>query len=418
MTNQIRTIFGLKATKQTLLLFSAQLVNALLGIAVSGLNARALSVEEYGLFSFAIVVILFVAWFFDFGLFAAGSRVVALAKSKEEEKRLLGTMIFSCLLIGVGFALTVLVLSLFIDSIFSTNIGALLFALSPLVIVFPFQTMFAAILRGSNEIGKLAAYTVLPRLFYLVAIVIALKVSSLTLRSTLFLYVATLIGATVFIGMVAKPIFRGWGQLLGRILQETKSYGVHIYSGTIVDNLTFGSDKLLISYFLGAVSVGVYTVAQTLTMPISMMSRSLATSVFREFTSRDRIPMKFSLLNFLWLLGAATALILLAKFLVVTIFTAKYFNALSVIPLLTLSSVFMGLNQLYHSFLMAHGKGRYVRNMSIASSSVNVIGNFVLIYQYGLMGAAVAAVLTYGVNYAMNIYYYQKTVNSLIVVQA
>ena len=109
---------------------------------------------------------------------------------------------------------------------------------------------------------------------------------------------------------------------------------------------------------------------------------------------------------------------LLGDVLIEGIFTSKYLDAMAVVPLLTVSAIFAGMNQLYHSFLMAHRQGQYVRNMSIASSSVNVIGNLVLIQQFGLKGAAFYAVLTYVLNYVMNLYYYQKTVNALMAVQA
>lgn len=407
-----------KVARQTVALFLAQTVNVLLGVAVTALNARALSVEEYGAFSFALVVIIFVAWFFDFGLFAAGSRIIALAREKTEERRIIGTLIVLSLGLGISFSVVLLIVSLFIDSLFRSNIGVVLLTLSPLVAVFPFQAMFVSTLRGGNEIGKLATYTILPRLLYLGAILVALKMSALTLSMTLTLNIATLAAATIIIAVVSRPIFRGWKENVTTILVETRQYGLHIYSGTIVDNLTFGSDKLLISYFLGTVAVGFYSVAQTLTMPISLMSRSLATSVFKDFTLHDKIPLKLSLANFLWLLVAGAAVVFLGEFLIKKIFTDKYLSALEVVPYLTVSAVFTGLNQLYHSFLMAHRQGQYVRNMSIASSSLNVIGNVVLIYKFGVIGAALSAILTYVLNYAMNLYYYQKTVNALMTVQA
>ena len=414
----MKALFAKKATRQTLVLFLAQVANVLLGVAVTGLNARALSVEEYGFFSFALVIIIFVAWFFDFGLFSAGSRIVALAREKSEERKIVGALIILCFVLGIGLSLVLIVISFFIDSLFRSNIGGVLLVLSPLVAVFPFQTMFVGVLRGSNDIGKLAAYTILPRLLYLGAILVVMKVFALTLTVTLVLNVATLLAATVFIAAASRPIFQGWREHVGRILTETRQYGIHIYSGTIVDNLTFGSDKILISYFLGTVAVGFYSVAQTLTMPISLMSRSLATSVFKDFTTYERIPLKLNFVNFLWLVGAGMVLVLLSDFLIVKIFTGKYLDALTVVPLLTLATIFTGLNQLYHGFLMAHRQGQYVRNMSIASSSVNVIGNVVLIQEFGLKGAALSAVLTYVLNYVMNLYYYQKTVNALMAVQA
>lgn len=414
----MKSLLATKAARQTIVLFLAQTVNVLLGVAVTALNARALTVEEYGAFSFALVVIIFVAWFFDFGLFAAGSRIIALAREKMEERRIIGTLIVLSLGLGLSFSVVLLVVSLFVDSLFRSNIGVILLTLSPLVAVFPFQSMFVSTLRGGNEIGKLAAYTVLPRLLYLGAILVALKMSALTLSTTLTLNIATLAAATIIIAVMSRPIFRGWKDNVRTILVETRQYGLHIYSGTIVDNLTFGSDKLLISYFLGTVAVGFYSVAQTLTMPISLMSRSLATSVFKDFTLHDKIPFKLNLANLLWLLVAGAAIVFLGEFLIKRIFTDKYLSALEVVPYLTVAAVFTGLNQLYHSFLMAHRRGQYVRNMSIASSSLNVIGNVVLIYKFGVIGAALSAILTYVLNYAMNLYYYQKTVSALMTVQA
>src|SRR3990172_4611329 len=310
----MKALFAKKATRQTLVLFLAQVANVLLGVAVTGLNALALSVEEYGFFSFALVIIIFVAWFFDFGLFSAGSRIVALAREKSEERKIVGALIILCFVLGIGLSLVLIVISFFIDSLFRSNIGGVLLVLSPLVAVFPFQTMFVGVLRGSNDIGKLAAYTILPRLLYLGAILVVMKVFALTLTVTLVLNVATLLAATVFIAAASRPIFQGWREHVGRILTETRQYGIHIYSGTIVDNLTFGSDKILISYFLGTVAVGFYSVAQTLTMPISLMSRSLATSVFKDFTTYERIPLKLNFVNFLWLVGAGMVLVLLSDF--------------------------------------------------------------------------------------------------------
>ena len=120
----LKNLFQLKATRQTVVLFAAQIINALLGVAVTGMNARALSVEEYGLFTFALVLILFVAWFFDFGFFSAGSRIVALAKDRIEERKIVGSLIVLCLILGIGFSIVLLVLSLFLDSMFRTNVGS------------------------------------------------------------------------------------------------------------------------------------------------------------------------------------------------------------------------------------------------------------------------------------------------------
>jgi O-antigen/teichoic acid export membrane protein len=149
-----------------------------------------------------------------------------------------------------------------------------------------------------------------------------------------------------------------------------------------------------------------------LTSPISMVSRSLGVSVFKSMTMQQRISRKLLVVNFIVLLVGSVALILFGRTIIHIVFTDKYLEALTVLPLLTAASFFNGMNQLYHSFFAAQKFGKYLRNTSIVSSSCNVIANVILISRLEMVGAAIASLVTYLLTYLMNLYYYRLALGS------
>jgi O-antigen/teichoic acid export membrane protein len=404
----MRDILDSKTARQAVLLFGAQVLNVLLGILVNAANTRLLTVEEFGIFSFVTATILFISLFFDFGVFTSGSRLVALASRRQDERECIGALFVITLIIGTGLSLVIFVASFFIDALFPTKIGNLLLMLSPLVAVFPFQTLLVFIFRGNNQIGRLALYTFLPRVVYIAAILVVWHFFAFTLVVSLYLNVLTLVIATSIVMVVLKPSLRDLRTRIQLVLKETREYGSNVYIGALADVFTRGTDKLLISYFIGAIPVGYYSIASMLASPISMVSVSLAMSVFKDLTVKEKISNKMVAANFVVLFLSGAGLILLGKHIITYVFSEKYLAALPLIPVLTLSALFNGMSQLYNVFFAAHRLGSYLRNTSIVTSSCNVIGNIILIGKLGMLGAALSSVLTFFLTYIMNLYYYRK----------
>ncbi|MGC9091656.1 MAG: oligosaccharide flippase family protein [Bacteroidota bacterium] len=412
---ELRVMFWSRTARQALILFAGQILNVLLGVAVAALNTRWLSVRDFGTLNILSAVVLFIAWFFDFGVYHAGSRLVATVRSKVEERKLAGGLAFISLVLGIALTVLIAMVSLFIDGLLHMRIGGMLLLLSPLVAVFPFQLMVTMVLRGNNAIEKLSLYAFGPRLLYLILMIIAWSLIGYSVTMAFGLNLLSLLLVTIGFLIFLKCNFHELSSTLKLIWRETKEYGLKIYYGTLVDNLTNGTDKILISYFVGATPVGLYSAAVMLTTPIALFSKSLATSVFKGFTAVDRIPFRDAMLNFVWLIGASAALLLGSGLLIKLIFTEKYLSIRSFLPLLVLASMFNGANQLYHVFFMAHRRGEIVRNISIISSLINVFGNVVLISLFGAIGAAWSMMATYCVNFLLNLYYYQHVTPSTVV---
>ena len=82
-----------KSKKQIIILYSTTILGVGLGVLVSILNTRSLTPNEYGDVRYINNFISFFSGILLFGYFTSGSRLLALAKTKEEVLQLKGCLI-------------------------------------------------------------------------------------------------------------------------------------------------------------------------------------------------------------------------------------------------------------------------------------------------------------------------------------
>src|SRR5687767_13990999 len=112
-----------ETSRQTSLLFGAQLASTILNAATLAVVARWLGTDRLGIFNFcSISIIQFFSYFFEFGVASAGARLLAIERGGEGERRMLGAMLSLAVLIGLGFSLFILFTAELIDPIFNTNV--------------------------------------------------------------------------------------------------------------------------------------------------------------------------------------------------------------------------------------------------------------------------------------------------------
>ena len=127
--------------------------------------------------------------------------------------------------------------------------------------------------------------------------------------------------------------------------------------------------------------------------------------LFRSHATR--IPSKLLWINVLWCTFGTLILIIACQALIPLFFTAKYTEALHVLPVLAAGMALSSLSQPFHAFFAAQRKGRPLKIMSVTTSLLNVILNVILIPIFSIYGAGIALISSFGVNVVMNIYYYR-----------
>ncbi|GAG83197.1 unnamed protein product, partial [marine sediment metagenome] len=126
MRDKIKAILINKTARQTTLLLLAQIFSMFIALMTGLIIPKKLGVEIYGIYSFAIAVLSFMAVFFEFGYFTTGARMLALTNDKEKEKELLAALLIILITISLLFIFTILILSYFIVYLFEDNISEIL----------------------------------------------------------------------------------------------------------------------------------------------------------------------------------------------------------------------------------------------------------------------------------------------------
>lgn len=404
-------LFNLTRTaKQTLALYFSQIGAMIFGVLFTIINTRLLTKSEFGTLNFYIQVLTFIALIFEFGYFAAGSRLIALEKDYKKERELIGALYILGTFISLAYIFTLFIASFFVDDLFKSNIKSLMLVGLIPSFAFPFQFLIQLIFQGSNEVLKLSIYTLLPRLLYFIFIGLAYLLSFFNLKVTAFFYVLSFFTATIITILISKPQLKNLKKHLGEIADETKKYGFKVYVGRVVGMMGYQSNVLLIQYFVKEVEVANYSLINFFTTPISLFSRSLCTSLFKGFANQNEIPSRVFKINFIWLIGISLIYLSIGSFVLELLFSKKYSEAIPLILPMVVSNFFMGAFQPYNFFLSAKGKGNYLRNTALVLSVNTIVFNLALIPLWGAMGAAFATLISIFFNYIQHIYYYRKTI--------
>lgn len=402
-----------RTAKQTIILYSSQIIAMVLGVLFTIVNTRYLSKEDFGTFNFFIQFVTFLALIFEFGFFAAGSRLIALQKAYSKEREIIGSLFIIGLFLSLFFVVLLFISSFFVDSIFNSNIKYLLLITLIPAAAFPFQYLFQLIFQGSNELIKLSLYTVLPRILYFLAIFFALYLGFFNLTLTASFYVLTIFVSTLLMIFLSRPRFNDFRDNFRLIKEETKSYGFQVYSGRVAGMMGYQSNILLIQYFVYEIQVANFSLINFFTTPISIFSRSLCTALFKGMANQNKIPARVFKINFLWLIIVSILFIVFGGYVIELLFSKKYTEAIPLILPLTLANFFQGAFQPYNFFLSAKGRGKYLRNTAILLTVSTIFFNLLLIPYFSSMGAAYATLISLFLDYLIHYYYYRKTIKEI-----
>jgi O-antigen/teichoic acid export membrane protein len=361
-----------------------------------------------------MTIIALSALFFRFGFFSSGSLLLAHFTDEIKQRELIGALLIVSIFIGIIYSSFIFTLSFVIDNIFKTNINEILRILSPILLIIPFQFLIPQISQGTNKINLLAYFNLLPKVIYVICLLSLFRYFSLNVTSLILLHIAALSSSILVIISRFKPLFNNLKINLKNLWNKTLEYGFHVYLGQIADQSTYMLDGILITYFVNTTQLGFYSLAGAITLPMAILSQSLSVSLFKDFVNKDRIPNKVFHFNLCWLGGCVIGFLIFGKFIVVLLFTDKFLPVVPLLVPLAFAAFFQGMYQPYNRFLGAHGMGLWLKNMSFLATTLNVVFNIILIPLYGVIGAAIASVISRFSSFIAHRYYYKKFVSDTL----
>lgn len=224
---------------------------------------------------------------------------------------------------------------------------------------------------------------------------LGLQISATLLENLIFSYVANRLYPDIW----ASPPARLKQATKKEIIQNTKAMVIHKVGGAIV----FGTDNLLISFFVGIVEVGIYSnyllITNGLKSIYGRLFHALTASIgnLRVTEEPEKTIPVFWRVNFLgnWLYGfSSICLVVLFNPFIALWVGEKYLFSQEIVCLIALNFYVTGLRKAVSTFREAYGLYWYDRYKPIAESAINMVSSIILAVPLGISGILIGTFIS------------------------
>ena len=378
-----------------------------IGVGVSIINTRLLGPQQYGDLKFLQNLFSFFVTPMTLGIFVSGARLLAQRQNETQKQQLIGSLLLLATILSLLLIICMFIFSYYQENIFGNRLGHLIRVLCPLLFVVPFKLCLENIMKGDNKIYELSTFRILPMIIYLGAAITFNFFVPLSLASALSINLIAAALVTVSFSFIIKPRFNNIGKTLRTVWEEIKSYGFHVYIGILFNVATVSLGALVISFIVGNINLGYFSLAKIISDPLRMIPVSIGTTFFKDFANSDRLPPRVTFLTICVSIFALFIFILLIKDVVLLLYSQDYIKSVSLCYFVSCGAVLQGIGGYFNNFVCAHGGGKFARNAAIAQGTSNIIAFSAFVYLFGVMGAAIATLLS-GAIYLCAIFYYYR----------
>lgn len=394
-------------------IFAGTISGLLLNILIKGVLTRNLSQTDFGTYSLALTVISLTGAIATLGLHEGVPRYIAYFRGKKEDHKI-QEIVVSGLIMGLLAGVVAMFISPVAfqhaaagmfdtqDNILSV-IEIMIFAI-PLTI---FLNIAVAIYRGFDRTNvNMYFYDVIRpvSLWIFVSLAVFTGVSLHTFVIADLLSMVFTFGLMVMY-FVKNPPFKP--ELKIRFSEPTKQlfrYSFPLLISATLLNLMTWTDTIMLGYFKSSQVVGVYSAVYPLVSFLTLIITSMgfvyipvASRLWGE-GRRDILESLYQIVT-KWCFALSFPIFALMfvypEAILTRLYGAEYAMGATVLRILALgfiTNAYFGFN--YHT-IMAVGDSGFLMKCSTASAVVNVVFNFLLIPDYGMLGAAAASAASF-----------------------
>ena len=403
-----------RSKKQVLILYLCTLWGVFAGVIASIINTRFINSIDYGDVRYVQNIINLMSSLVLFGYFLSGSRLLAISNNYEHSRRIKGMMT-----IILVIAVLIIMLGCVVFSFIPTNKQnvPLLFLISiPICGNVLYTNYINTTAQGDNQINHIAFIRILPSLIYLpLAYWIYSTWGATSSRMILLQWgIGSIVGIVVI--FATKPLFKNLYPIWIELKEENKSYGLQLYIGSLVMVATNYLSGISIGIFNDDNSqVGFYTLALTVTSPLQQLPSIIGTTYFKKFATEPCIPPKVMRYTLLLSTVSCIFFLILIKPLVYFLYSEEYLIVGTYASWLAIGFTIHGIGDMINRYLGSHGKGKEIRNASIANGIFKIFGYTILVYLLNTPGALITTIICDFIYSSMVFYYYRKmTKNNLL----
>ncbi|GAB3021856.1 flippase [Natronobiforma cellulositropha] len=399
--------------------FLSKLVDTVSGALMIVFLARFLDTGQYGLLFLAISVFTIAGLFGEFGLAKSAARY--LTEYNEKDRTQIRYILSSSLKITIGALTLVSVVIVVGHELLADALGEsdliLLLLLAPGYIIFHgLITYLRRVFQGFQQIrvgAQIQAVRGLLKLLF-VGIFVVLGYGAVgALIGHILAFAVTVALGFVALYYLVYPEYEKTESPEPGLLRRMLEYSVPISFTKSADKIVKEVDVVLIGLFLNPVAVGYYVISKQVVtftqLPSATLSYTLS-PVYGEKKSAESIKRASELYEetliytLMMYVPAALGIIIVADPMVTLVFGTEYAGAVTVLQILSLFVIFQALTRITSGGLDYLGRATDRAKVKSVSAIGNIILNIIFIPQYGVEGAAIATIVTYGFYSFANVY--------------
>lgn len=380
-----------ETVKQFIKLAFAQYGSIAIAFLTNILITMYMSEEDYGSYRYVVNILIVVASLGNLGIYYSSARLLAKT-NREDAARYYSTTTALILLISVLASCVLLTLSLIInDNSLFLRVAAL-FTYSVIL-----QRTFIYMLKGSNRISDISMQTMLPQILILLSVLTIVFVANKQLSFNRITYIYGFSFAAVHVFTIVRlKAYRtaGMKATIKEIATDQRTNGFQIYVGSLVQVCLADVLNVIVAAVSVKAEYAAYALAVSMSTLMMQIPSIMATINFRRNAAINKIGQKDIATTLALILLSYAGLNLAVYFLFPVIYGAKYAIAPSYILILSLGYGLHGMGDYFNSFLNAHGCGKFMRNVSIATGIVQVGSAAIFIPLWEIAGLLVVRVVT------------------------
>lgn len=379
-------------------LSSAKFVGDLITLILFAVISRSYGQEGFGQYSIAMAIGGFLAVCTDFGLTSLS--ITTLSRESDRFVQEFARFLLARAFLGL---VAVTILFMLVMSFGGLHgFGLVLLLIGSSQIFFSFGLGFIAALMAKEKMHIAAGLELLLRIGTTGGVTVAVM-SNAALPTALFVFpaanaifaAASAATACAYYGI--PPLHRQVGSVL-RTLKRTVVYGISFF----LEQLSSRIDVLVVAFFLGASSAGVYNAGYRVILALNFVPFFAARALLPVLSAQNQIQEPNRSVFFSRALGAAILVAvpafigvwLVAPQLIHLIFGAGFSDSTSVLRLLAVLLVINTFVHFFAMYLMSSDRQSFSTRMQWWAVIVAVVANISLVQWIGMAGAALATVLS------------------------
>lgn len=416
MIERLRQYVGASSLRRNIgMTLGRQLLAAFAQFLLVVLIARELGPEGNGFYAMAILIPTMLANFLNLGVGPA--TVYYLSRGDFDiHQAVAGNLRLAFMVAAIGVVCTLPVLWFWSQEIFPGVPQELLYlglASFPLTLLLAYLN---TILQGLEDFRAFNLTVLLPPYVNLIGVVIALYGLKLGVTGAMVAYIAgQLVGLAVVFRIISRRIAgssqkQAMPPMVGYV-RRTLGYGWKAHLSNILAFVNYRADIFLVNFFLTPAATGIYVIAVQIAEKLWMLSQAASTVLLPRLSAMHQNPQaRLALTNKGFLivsaitLAASLILAITLWWLIIPVFGEEYLGALPAFLWLLPGIIAGAGSRIYSNCIAAAGKPEWNMYSAFGVVTINIIGNILLVPEYGIVGAAWATSVAYCFNAGVKVW--------------